>query len=629
MSKFQPYQSLKLAPVVERDPLQEAQKASQSLFRLSDAAFACTWLQGRTQRTSRFCIRSQAVEPGDVFLAWPGKHTDARQYVQEALERGACACILEAEGLNLAQLPGNLNPNDFRLAAFAGLQAAAGSIISLYYQEPSKHLDVIAVTGTNGKSTVTLWLQHALNKLAELGYHIPTFSTPALRPEGNQGHLPQLTHIENQHAPPAAPICGVIGSLGYGTHVQSLKAFGLTTPEVNTVQEILHEFVEEGLHFCAIEASSIGIVEGRLNGTRVRIAVFTNFSHDHLDYHKTMQAYWEAKLKLFSWPELQGAVVNIDDPYGYELANYLMKQEGLSPLKVWTVSSKHSQADLWVFSNLPTPEGMRFSFREINEEGEIDEYHLYLPVLGHHNTYNAMCVIGVLRALGVPPKTAVEACKRLRSIPGRMDVVNPLRVFEPEEVPEPSLDPFQNLKFSKYSPALKSRGLPLVIVDYAHTPEALSRTLFALKTTLNMRHGKLWCIMGCGGNRDPEKRTHMGRIAAEESDFLTITNDNPRDEDPQAIANAVFAGTEEAVPERGKAQVRILLDREQAIKEAIEQAQARDMVIIVGKGSENTQTIGKQVLPFSDKAIAQVALGARAALLTEIPEDNMMDGLPL
>ncbi len=494
---------------------------------LASVPEALDWLRARigagsgTLRTD-----SRQVEPGDVFIAWPGAATDGRMHVGEALARGAAACLVEREGVEAFRFGAE------RVAALRDLKAATGLLASDWFGMPTQRLDVIAVTGTNGKTSTTWWLADALNLLAGAG----------LAPQGG---------------------CGLVGTLGVGVPPE-LEGTGLTTPDPVRLQRAFAGFVASGLGACAIEASSIGLAEHRLAGMRIRVAVFTNFTQDHLDYHAGMAAYWQAKSALFDWPGLQAAVVNIDDARGGELADTLAPR----PLDLWTTSIT-GPARLQARDIAWGEGGLRFTVAE-----GVQAHVLQTRVIGHYNIHNLLAVVASLRAIGIPLEHALWACAQLAPVPGRMELLH-----------EP--------------------GQPLVAVDYAHTPDALEQALQALRPVAAQRGGRLWCVFGCGGNRDRAKRPLMGRIAQHRADAVIATSDNPRNEDPGAILHEILLGTVAGTT------VQVEPDREVAIARAVAEADARDVVLIAGKGHEDYQETAGVRRPFSDAAHARAALARR------------------
>lgn len=487
---------------------------------------AARWLRSRVTGSLR--TDSREVRGGDGFIAWPGAATDGRRFVPGALAQGAAACLVEQAGVEAHGL------DDDRVAAYAGLKAASGPIAAAYHEQPSERLDVLAVTGTNGKTSSTWWLAQALSGL------------------------------------PRPVPCGLVGTLGVGRAPQAgedhppVVSTGLTTPDPVLLQGTLRRFADEGLRACAMEASSIGIAEQRLDGTRIRTAVFTNFTQDHLDYHGTMEAYWQAKAALFGWPGLRAAVLNIDDEKGAELAEKLAGRA----LDLWTVACDRP-ARLRADGIGMAGQGLRFTVREGEERHE-----LATQLVGRYNVSNLLGVIAAMRTLGVPLAEAVQACRALHPVPGRLESFN-----------EP--------------------GLPLAVVDYAHTPDALAQVLQALQPLAAQRGGRLWCVFGCGGDRDPIKRPLMGAVAGRYAGRVVVTSDNPRGERPEAIISQILLGLE------GQADVEVQADRAQAISEALAQAAAADVVLVAGKGHEDYQEVAGVRQPFSDRAEVRRALQAR------------------
>jgi UDP-N-acetylmuramyl-tripeptide synthetase len=320
------------------------------------------------------------------------------------------------------------------------------------------------------------------------------------------------------------------------------------------------------LKACAIEASSVGIEERRLDGTRIRVAIFTNFTQDHLDYHGTMEAYWEAKTQLFRWPGLQAAVVNLDDDKGRELADSVIA----GGIELWTVSQQQP-ARITAQDVDYADGGLRFVVQEGGER-----HVLSTQLIGQYNVSNLLGVIAAMRAVGVPLAEAVRACGSLLPVPGRME-------------------------------RLQQAGKPLVAIDYAHTPDALDKALQALKPLAAQRGGKLWCVFGCGGDRDPTKRPLMAAVVEKNADHVVVTSDNPRSEKPENIISQILLGLSHHEC------VQVQADRALAIAETIARANREDVVLLAGKGHEDYQEIAGTKLPFSDKVQAQAALDARSA----------------
>ena len=468
---------------------------------------------------------SRRVQPADAFIAWPGYAHDARQYVRQALGAGASACLIEAQGADSFDFKG-----EPRIAALRGLKAAAGEIASGFLLAPSQRLRMIAVTGTNGKTSTAWWVAQALNVLGRR--------------------------------------CGVIGTLGVGEPPSAghpdakMLPTGLTTPDPVVLQTALRRFVDQGFEACAIEASSIGMDEHRLAGTHIDVALFTNFTQDHLDYHGTMDAYWRAKTQLFERPGLSSAVVNLDDSHGASLAYNLRGR----PLAVLTYSARRD-ARLRATHIRYEGGGLCFDVIEAGAQAPVRS-----PLIGDYNVSNLLAAIGGLRALGLSLAEAARACHSLTPVPGRMQRV------------------------------VSSGPGPEVVVDYAHSPDALEKALLALQPLAAQRGGQLWCVFGCGGNRDAAKRPLMGSIAQRHAARVVITSDNPRNESPQAIIAQIAAGLST------RDGVALIEDRRAALAHAVSQADPRDVILVAGKGHEDYQDIAGVKQPFSDVLHAQLAL---------------------
>ncbi len=481
---------------------------------------AAAWLRERVRGSLH--TDSRQVAPGDGFIAWPGAAVDGRRFAAGALASGASACLVEEQGAAAFGF------DDARIAAYSGLKAATGPIASAYFDSPSDHLDVIAVTGTNGKTSTTWMLAQALTRLGRR--------------------------------------CGIVGTLGIG-EPGMMAANGLTTPDPVLLQARLRRFVDEGYSACAVEASSIGIAERRLDALAIKVAVLTNFTQDHLDFHASMQAYWEAKRQLFDWPGLKAAVVNLDDARGSELAAELAS----SGLDLWTVSVEGG-ARLSARNLQYGPVGLAF---DVVEQGG-ESLSLQTRLIGEYNVANLLGALAALRSLDVPLADAVAACKELLPVPGRMDLI-------------------------------AHEDAPLVVIDYAHTPDALEKVLQALKPLAAARAGQLWCLFGCGGDRDAVKRPLMGAIAEKYADRIVVTSDNPRGEEPLAIIDDVTAGFSRL------AVATVQADRAAAIAGSVGRAGVHDVVLLAGKGHEDYQDIGGRKIPFSDHAQARAALQAKTA----------------
>ncbi len=478
----------------------------------SDAA---RWLQEQVSGTLQ--SDSRQLQAGDGFIAWPGAASDARQHVATALAQGAAACLVEKAGVETYGF------SDPRVATYTELKAASGPIAAAYFKQPSQQLKLLAVTGTNGKTSSVWWLAQALSNLKQV-----------------------------------APLpCAMVGTLGVG-RPPTVQSTGLTTPDPVLLQKTLRDFVDAGVLACAIEASSIGLAESRLRGCQIHSALFTNFTQDHLDYHGSMQAYWQAKAELFAWPGLRSAVLNIDDPKGLELLATL----DASALDVWSVSCV-GPARLQASDISHEPQGLRFTVRESGAEDAGQVHRLQTGLIGMYNVSNLLGVLAAMRSIGVPLAAAVDACAALAPVPGRMEFVG-------------------------------QTGQTLVAVDYAHTPDALAQALLALRPVSRQRGGKLWCVFGCGGDRDATKRPLMGAMAASYADQVVLTSDNPRSEQPENIISQILLGLS------GQRPLIVEPDRALAIAQTLAQAAPEDVVLLAGKGHEVYQEVAGRRLPFSD-----------------------------
>ena len=496
------------------------------LRRLDSVDDALGWLAARGVRA--LATDSRKVAPGDAFIAWPGYAVDGRRFVPQALAAGASACLVEAEGA-----AGFDGLDADAVAALPGLKASTGVLASGFMGAPSEALEIVAVTGTNGKTSTAWWVAQALSSLGRR--------------------------------------CGVIGTLGVGEPPSPLLPSaitftGMTTPDPVTVQAGFRRFVDAGFKACAIEATSIGLREQRLAGTAIDVALFTNFTQDHLDYHGSMDAYWQAKAQLFAWPGLRAAVINVDDAQGARLARVLQE----TALDLWTYSTQ-GDARLRASQIGYAGGGLCFELTEGATSVAVST-----QMIGAYNVANLLATIGGLRALGAPLADAAAACALLTPVPGRMQRI------------------------------ASDAAAPQVVVDYAHTPDALEKALLALQPFAAERGGALWCVFGCGGNRDPGKRPLMGALAQRLAQQVVITSDNPRNEAPAFILLQIVAGLKGS-----QERVKVIEDRRAAIAHAVRHAGARDVILVAGKGHEDYQEIGGVKLHFSDVEEAVAALRTR------------------
>lgn len=495
------------------------------------------WLRERVCASAHLCLDSRQVTPGDVFLACPGVSGDGRRHIDAALASGAAAVVLEAQGMDDAALAG-LQEGQAAVLPVSGLRAQLGELASEWYGRPSHTLAVIAVTGTNGKTSCTHWLAQAL--------------TDSGRP------------------------CGVIGTLGVRFADGSVLDTGLTTPDVVTLHRALARMVRQGTAAVAIEASSIGLEQGRMDGLHITVAAFTNLTQDHLDIHGTMQAYEQAKARLFAWPGLKSAVINLDDPAGARMAaGTHAKVLGYGRKDAAATAAASGHPLLQARDVQITAQGTIFVMR--GPDGAELLVRTGMP--GEYNVDNLLLVAGVLRELDWPLPKVAAALDRLRPVPGRLQVVS----------------------------VSSSRG-PMVVVDYAHTPDALRGALGALRPVAQARGGRLVCVFGCGGNRDAGKRGPMGAVARQDADLVVVTSDNPRNENPQAIIDQVIAGMRRDATAALPPGVTVEPDRAFAVMNTIWRAGQEDVVLLAGKGHETTQEIAGVRHPFDDVQWARLAL---------------------
>ena len=454
-------------------------------------------------------LDSRHVRDGDLFVAFPGLRHDGRDYIAQAVAAGAAAVVLESQGAVAHQLA-------VPSVQIEGLAEQLSALADRFYQQPSAALQVIGITGTNGKTSVSQMLAQALDRLGSR--------------------------------------CGVIGTLGSGL-AGALIDHGMTTPDAVAVQAQLASMRDQGASHVAMEVSSHALDQHRVAAVRFAVAVFTNLSRDHLDYHGTMAAYGEAKARLFQ-RDLQAAVVNLDDAFGCELA-----ERCAAPVIGYSLSDP--AATLYCRELVCDSLGLN---ARLQVQGR--EFALRSPLLGSFNMSNLLAVLGSLLALGVDAGAAVEQVAQLQPPAGRMQ-------------------------------RLGGGDLPLVVVDYAHTPDALEKALTALH---QHAAGRVVCIFGCGGDRDNGKRPMMARVAEQFAEAVVVTDDNPRTEPSQQIIEQICQGAEH--PQA----LTVIPNRAQAIASTIAAARPGDVILLAGKGHENYQEIDGVRHPFSDIEQASLAL---------------------
>ena len=467
---------------------------------------------------------SRAVARGDVFLAYPGERTDGRRFVADAVARGAAAVVWERDGF---AWPADLAVPNLHAS---GLKRLAGPLAAEVYGRPSERLWTVGVTGTNGKTSCTQWIAQALTGA---GRKTAVIGTLGLGYTAGAPGRPDLAELEENPN---------------------------TTPDAVALQRALARFLSEGAQAVAMEASSIGIDQDRVEGVKFACALFTNLSRDHLDYHGDMERYAQAKMRLFRSPALAHAVLNLDDALGVRIAqNQAGSGVAGTGYSLWPGTGSASGLEHWLEAHDLTLSGAGAKFALVTSRGRID---VATALVGRFNVANVLGVIGVLLAAGLPLDAAVRAAEGLEPPAGRMQ-------------------------------RLGGAGKPLVVVDYAHSPDALDKCLGALRDVVRAQGaGRLVCVFGCGGDRDRGKRPQMGEAASRHADFVWLTSDNPRTEEPAAIIEEIRPGV--SVPYEVRA------DRREAIGEAIAAARADDVVLLAGKGHEPYQEIGARRVPFSD-----------------------------
>ncbi|MDO5055767.1 MAG: UDP-N-acetylmuramoyl-L-alanyl-D-glutamate--2,6-diaminopimelate ligase [Lautropia sp.] len=573
------------------------------------------WLRRHLPVSARLVADSRQVGDGDVFVALGGSTHDGARFVEQALAQGARAVLLATDpaappaSASVTEASGAARAAGVPCAIVPGLKAHLGSVADEYLGHPSRALTLIAVTGTNGKTSVTHWIAEGVNQRL-------------VAKSGEAGSLPRGRGV-------------VIGTNGAGVPGQ-LQPVGLTTPDGLRLQQLLRDFADqaEPVAVVAMEASSIGLVQGRMDGTQLHAAVFTNLSRDHLDYHGSMQAYGEAKQLLFGWPGLQAAVINLDDPFADALLatvaarsaplhviGYLIDDAGALSAGVQArmaccdevLCARRMEGTGWRLSLSSRPrapamaapaDGAAAVPQALRQEragaapgtatggapaaqgavapSAVDQQAiLQLSVIGRFNLANTLAVAGAWRSLGWSlPEIAVQL-QALRPVPGRMEM---MRAPQADEAAQTML--------------------PLVVVDYAHTPDALTHVLQALRQIAEARAGRLWCVFGAGGNRDRGKRPVMAAAVEALADQVVVTSDNPRHEDPQQILADVTAGL-------SRPAWLVEPDRAAAIAAAVAACAPADVVLVAGKGRERTQEIAGVFHPFSDPEVVEQALARR------------------
>jgi len=480
-----------------------------------------------SKSVSTLCLDSREIRPGDTFVAVLGSVCDGRKFISNALNSGAALILEEASDDKFSASVKSPVP----VVEVPYLAQNLSRIAARFYGEPSRQMHLVGITGTNGKTTCSVLLAQLNSRLQKKS--------------------------------------AVIGTLGFGlldklNTSSDLETTGLTTPDAIRTQEILAELLEQGATTVVMEVSSHSLDQARVAAVNFDVAIFTNLSRDHLDYHGTLEAYGQAKRRLFEMPDVRCAIINGDDAYGESLARSLQESQA-SVLRYSIVSA---DADIRVVNVEYSGQGVSADFMSPWGSGALNS-----QLLGPYNLSNLLAVIAAACEQGHSLKDVLAEVPNLLSVDGRMQ----------------SVDVTADIQ---------------VIVDYAHTPDALEKTLQALRPHT---HNKLWSVFGCGGNRDLGKRPLMAAISESLADHVVATSDNPRHESPEAILADVAAGFKSSHAHR------ILVDRREAIAYALAQAEPGDTVLIAGKGHEDYQLVGDQVLPFSDIVEARKALALRKA----------------
>lgn len=490
--------------------------------------FILHWLKQHVASTVHLQLDSRDIRKGDVFVACAGTSQNGAVYIEDAIAKGAAVVLLE-------QSSGQQVNAGYPVPVLAvpGLRQLLGELGDAWYGHPSEQVFVIAVTGTNGKTSCATWLARALTANG-----VP---------------------------------CATIGTLGMVLPDNTNLGGSLTTPDVLTLHRLLAELRSREINAVAIEASSIGLDQGRLDGLRIRIAAFSNLTLDHLDYHKDMAQYEQAKMRLFHWPGLQHAVINLDDPAGER-----MFRDSRAENTIGYSLKSHADAKILAKEHRFYDYGLAFDLFSPQGEAQV-----LTRLLGEHNISNLLLVAGVLQAMGWELADVVKTISLLEPVPGRLQIVKGLDIEG------------------------EAGMQPLVVVDYSHTPDSLERALDALRPTAQARKGRLICVFGCGGDRDKTKRPVMGQIASQKADLVYVTSDNPRTENPEQILADILAGM--------PVSPNVEPDRASAILQAVLHASATDVILVAGKGHETYQEVNHVKTNFDDREWSLLALALRHA----------------
>lgn len=462
---------------------------------------------------SGLSLDSRKVKQGDLYIAYQGESHDSRAFINEAIKNGAVAVVAEP-----GQYPGSTShkSSDVPIIYIENIKDEICNIGAKFYNFPSEQLLVIGVTGTNGKTSCS--------------------------------HLIAQSIYQDNYP------CAVIGTIGNGM-VNQIKPTALTTPDAITIQGLLADYLKQGAKTVVVETSSHALEQQRVKNVAYDIGIFTNLSHDHLDYHGDMQRYAAAKSKLFNEYNLAHAIINIDDVWGQKI---LAKLPANTNAISYGIHNK--KADIVATDIIADHKGIRANVKTPWANGQLRS-----NLIGQFNVLNLLAVLACLKLTGLSLEESLTQISKLHGIQGRMETIH-------------------------------SDNKATAVVDFAHTPDALEKVLQSLKA---LTKGKIWCVFGCGGDRDKAKRPLMGKIAEQYADELIVTNDNPRHEEPQEIVKQILSGISD------KTHTKVIYDRKAAIHFAIRQAEKGDIVLIAGKGHEKVQIIGEKTVPFDDVQVVR------------------------
>jgi len=480
-------------------------------------------------------LDSRFTKKGDLFIALQGLQQHGLEHSEQAIANGASALVWESS----SQVNENELPDDIPCLEIENLQQKLGLICQRFYNNASAQINVMAVTGTDGKTSVSQFIAQAMQQLNSA--------------------------------------CGVVGTLGYGVY-PSFDNASHTTPDAIRIHSLLHDFYIDEVKNVVLEASSHGLSQGRLNGVVIDTAVFTNLGRDHMDYHKTIEEYFNSKKILFQCKDLKNAVINIDDEFGARLVKEFSNQLNIISYSIEPSASEPGARNSSSYINainIKSEDG-KTSFDIDSSWGTAT---VNTKLVGRFNISNLLAVSGALLVSGIEFSDAVKAISTIQTVSGRLEFVA--------------------------KETNTGKDLPNVVIDYAHTPQALMNVLKVLKEQCT---GKLWCVFGCGGNRDQGKRKLMAEAVEQYADIAIVTDDNPRFENPAQITDEIESGFSSA------SSYTLIHDRQKAIEYAIQAADEKDIVLIAGKGHEAVQIINNEHFPFDDKKIANEILQSKAVL---------------